>query len=123
MTHLDPRLPFFGVGSDCGNLYLQRRRAVLYAENPKRHLPPVFISFPELADCRECDMCGGCETHEGCLTDPSHIEFFMQFASLGETPCGQQHQRHGITYTCALPDQHAGEWHMARTGDGWPLTA
>lgn len=119
MTALNPRLPFFGIGSDCGDLEIQRRRAVNFARGIG--VPPVSVSFPELADCRECDMCGGCETHEGCLTDLNHLDWFMQFASPGQTPCGQQHERHGITYTCALPDAHGGEWHMARTGDGWPL--
>lgn len=84
---------------------------------PKAAKAGVYV-----ADCRECDMCGGCETHEGCTTDLRHLDWFMQFASPGETPCGQPYTRHGTPYICAKPAGHGGEWHMARTGDGWPNT-
>ncbi|MFI6510099.1 hypothetical protein ACIBCT_21045 [Streptosporangium sp. NPDC050855] len=69
--------------------------------------------------CRECDMCACCETHDGCLTDLGHLEWFMQFASPGETACNDQGIRYGETFTCAKPARHGGQWHMARTGDGW----
>ena len=98
----NPDLPWFGQGSPC----VRTNR--------------VNITFPEFADCRECDMCGGCETHGGCLTDLNHLDWFMQFASPGETPCGQDHAKRGIKYVCAKPAGHGGAWHMARTGDGWP---
>jgi hypothetical protein len=114
--------PFGGYGSPCGDLALQRRRAAAHAGNPG-NLPAVWAAFPDLADCAECDMCGGCETHEGCLTDLGHLDWFMQFASPGETPCGREHTRDGTPYICAKPAGHGGEWHMARTGDGWPNTA
>lgn len=120
MNGYNPDLPFGGYGSDCGNLWLQRRRAELHAEDP-RNLQPVFVDFPDLADCRECDMCGGCETHEGCLTDLNHIEWFMVFASPGEAVCGAEGVLHGRNYTCALPAGHGDDWHTARTGDGWPV--
>jgi hypothetical protein len=84
----DPRLPFFGYGSPCGNLSLQRHRAALHAQDP-RHVPPVFIDFPDLADCRECECCGGCETHEDCLTDIHHIEYWAY--RLGDAPTPQRH--------------------------------
>lgn len=99
MSLRNPNLPWSGYGSPCG---------------------PARVSFPELADCRECDMCGGCEAHEGCLTDLNHLDWFMQFASLGETSCGEVHAWHGTTFVCAKPAGHGGQWHMARTGDGWP---
>lgn len=119
MTY-DPGLPFGGDGSDCGNLWLQRRRAAAHAEDP-RHLPGVFVDFPDLADCRECDMCGGCETHQGCLTDLSHIEWRMVFASPGEPVCGAVGGQHGYRYVCALPADHDRDWHMCRRGNGWEV--
>jgi hypothetical protein len=114
----DPELPFGGLGSECGNLSLQRRLAELHAED-SRNLPAVDVSFPELADCRECDMCGGCETHEGCATDWNHITWLMGFASPGEPVCGAQGGPADRTnHVCALPPHH--NWHhMDRRGNGW----
>ena len=117
------RLPWGGYGSPCGNLPLQRRYAERHAEDP-RAFPPVDVTFPGLADCRECDMCGGCETHEGCATDWDHLTWFLRFASPGEDTCGETGTVGGRPgHVCALPPGHGGEWHQDRRGNGWRTVA
>lgn len=116
------RPPFFDHSSPCANLGLQLRRAEQHIGYPATP-PPVLVSVTDLANCTECDMCGGCETHEGCLTDLNHLDWFTRFASPGETPCAEQHVRHGYTFTCALPAGHGQTWHQARTGDGWGVAS
>jgi hypothetical protein len=119
MTY-DPHLPFGGLGSECGNLELQRRRDELHAQDPR--IPAgVFIEFYELADCRECDMCGGCETHQGCVYKPSHIEWRMLFASPGELECGAQGIVDGRWYVCGKIAGHGGRWHQCRRGRWWAV--
>lgn len=95
----DPRLPWGGHGSPC---------------------VPSVIAFPDLADCRECLMCGGCEMHDECASDWNHITWFTQFASPGEPACKSRGTVAAITYECALPLEHGGGWHMAAGGSGWP---
>jgi hypothetical protein len=115
----DPALPFGGYGSPCGNLALQRRRAEMHAED-SRNLPAVAVDFPDLADCQECDMCGGCETHGNCATDWNHLTWFMEFASPGEKTCRAAGGPAGRTgHACALPWPHNG-WHRDKRGNGWP---
>lgn len=76
---------------------------------------------PALADCRECHMCGGCETHDGCATDWNHIVWFAQFASPGEPVCIATGAPQGRpARRCALPAGHCGGWHLAVDGSGWP---
>ena len=117
----DVRLPWGGYGSPCGNLPLQRRYAERHADDPRNH-PPVAVDFPGLADCQECDMCGGCETHDRCATDWDHLTWFLRFASPGEDPCGQTGTVGGRTgHVCALPPGHGGEWHQDRRGNGWQI--
>jgi hypothetical protein len=118
-TKHDPSAPFGGYGSPCGNLPLQRRYAELHAEDPHA-LPPVYVDFPDLTDCRECDMCGGCEIHEGCATDWNHLTWFMRFASPGEDACGAEGGPAGRSgHACALPLGHGGCSHQDRRGNGW----
>lgn len=109
--------------SPCANEALQQRRARLRAMDPYgRGIASVFAPLIDLADCRECDMCGGCKTHEGCLTDLRHIEFFLQFATPGEAACGGRGEVGGEEYACALPRGHRGGWHRARGGSSWPVS-
>lgn len=106
-------------GSPCGDLAEQRERQALHARDP-RYPASVHVSFPELADCRECPVCGDCETHQGCLTDLAHMEWHAQFASPGEPACvalGVIAGRSG--FACALPIGHGGELHKDRLGNGW----
>jgi hypothetical protein len=79
------------------------------------------VSFPDLADCRECEMCGGCEVHEGCTTDLNHIGWFLRFASPGERACGDTGTLSGRSTVCALQAGHGGEWHQERGGAGWRI--
>ena len=117
-TTYDPALPWGGYGSPCGDLAAQRRHAVWHGRYP-RTPAPVAITFPELADCRECLMCGGCEIHENCLTDWNHITWHARFASPGEPPCDERATVRGRDAQCALPAGHGGGWHMERDGNGW----
>jgi hypothetical protein len=118
----DPALPWGGSGSPCGDLRMQRRRVQWHAMYPLT-APPVSIEFPELADCRECLMCGGCETHEGCAADWNHIAWHARFASPGEPECGARGTlARGAPGVCALTAGHDGEWHQRRDGAGWPRT-
>lgn len=110
----DPSLPFGGHGSPCGNLPLQRSRAAAHARDP-RNLPGVDISFADLADCRECDMCGECETHQGCFSDLGHIGWYLRFASPGEPACGAVEG----PQVCEMVAGHSGLWHQSRSGNGW----
>lgn len=119
MTTCDPALPWGGYGSPCGDLAAQRRREVWHGMYPQTPAPAA-VTFPDLADCRECLMCGGCEIHDGCLADWNHIAWHTQFASPGEEPCGHQGATpQGRAARCALTAGHAGEWHMERGGAGW----
>lgn len=115
----DLNLPWGGHGSPCGILHLQRSRAAKHAVDP-RSLPGVEVSFVELADCQECQLCAGCEVHEGCTTDWAHIEWHARFASPGVAACGDMGDVFGGRYLCALPADHKVTTHMARGGTGWP---
>lgn len=68
--------------------------------------------------CRECAMCGGCETHDDCITDPLHIEWWLRFASPGEPVCGVT--RDGVT--CLLVAGHVSRWHQNPYENAWRVT-
>lgn len=84
----------------------------------------LLVPFPQLAGCRECDMCGACETHWGCLKDFDHIAWYAAFAADGEERCGARGGPHprvvgDRVHTCALPTGHETTWHRARDGNSW----
>jgi hypothetical protein len=119
-ANYDPESPWGGYGSPCGDLRLQRSRAEQHALYPCTPAP-VDVSFPDLADCRECDMCRGCEVHDDCATDWNHITWFAQFAGPGEPACDSSGAPGGRPpKPCALPAGHGGDWHRDRRGNGWP---
>lgn len=84
-----------------------------------------------LDECTECELDGGCATHE-CYTDDSssvlHMDWFRDFASPGETECGSVGAPENLVPSqyaprpCQLPTGHGGK-HRARTGWSWPLKA
>jgi hypothetical protein len=121
MSGYNPDIPWGGCGSPCGDLRMQRHREEWHALYPLTP-PPVRVEFPGLADCRECPMCGGCETHEGCATDWNHIAWHAMFASPGEPECGDEGVvPGGQQATCALTRGHGGGWHQRRDGSGWRM--
>ncbi len=94
----DPLQPWGGVrGSPCGN--------------------PV-----DLADCRECGMCGGCLAHNDCLTDFAHLAWYAAFASPGEAACGAAGTIAGRRFTCELKRRHGGDLHRDKMGNGWGIS-
>jgi hypothetical protein len=80
-------------------------------------------------ECAECELCGGCATHECYEKDSTavlHMDWFRDFASPGEPECGsiggpadcvpsQYRPR-----PCNLPAGHDGDNHRARMGWSWP---
>jgi hypothetical protein len=109
----NPQLPWGGVrGSPCGS------RSFLRSVDAAAE-----VSFIDLADCRECPMCGGCLAHWPCLTDWAHLEWFMQFAGPGEVTCGAE----GTIscwpgFVCELPRGHGGDLHMDKKGNRWGVS-
>ncbi len=84
----------------------------------------------DLDDCVECELDGGCVTHLCYRNEKSaalHLDWFMPFASPGETECGHVGgPRHLVPSEyrprpCQLPDQHKGR-HRSRMGWSWPAT-
>jgi len=111
--------PWGGLrGSPCGDADLQARLA-FYNVVDSRFRAPVFVTAEELADCRECPMCSGCLTHNDCLTDLEHIEWFAQFAAPGEPTCDDEGTVAGRKFTCDLPPRHGRELHMCKRGYQW----
>ncbi len=93
---------------------------MLHATDP-RWPAAVWVSDADLADCRECGMCGGRLAHNDCLTDFAHLAWFAQFASPGETCCGAAGTVAGQRFTCDLPPGHDGELHRDKMGNGWGI--
>jgi hypothetical protein len=111
----DPWLPWGGVrGSPCGDRNLQRERQAMTPGGPAE------LGFPDLADCRECPMCGGCMAHYGCTTDWDHMAWYAQFAAPGEPACGAEGTVAGRPgFACELPRGHGGDLHKDTRGNGW----
>jgi hypothetical protein len=125
----DPRKEWGGIrGSPCGDLALQRTLSELHATGPgvpAAVFPvPGEVGFADLADCQECPMCGGCVTHNTCLTDWAHLAWFAQFAVPGEPACGAEGVVAGYGgFTCDLRPGHGGDLHLDLHGNGWGRSA
>ncbi|MEH0417855.1 hypothetical protein [Streptomyces sp. B21-083] len=82
-----------------------------------------------LDECVECELDGGCATHE-CYRDASsavlHMDWFRDFASPGEAECGSVGGPSNLVPSqyaprpCQLPAEHEGRTHRARMGWSWP---
>lgn len=82
----------------------------------------------DVADCAECELCGGCATHF-CYRDEKssalHMGWFVDFASPGEEECGSVGGPPNLVPSqyqprpCQLPAGHKGK-HRARMGWSWP---
>lgn len=81
-------------------------------------------------ECVECELDGGCATHE-CYADEQsavlHMDWFRDFASPGEPECGSVGGPPGqlLRYAprpCQLRAEHGGRKHRSRIGWAWPMT-
>jgi hypothetical protein len=81
-----------------------------------------------LDECRECELCAGCATHECYAEEASavlHMDWFRDFASPGEPECGamggpaSQVPAPYAPRPCQLPAGHKGSKHRARMGWAW----
>lgn len=83
-----------------------------------------------LDECVECELDGGCATHECYVDEQSavlHMDWFRDFASPGERECGSVGGPAGqvpryAPRPCQLPAGHGGRKHRARMGWAWPVT-
>ena len=83
-----------------------------------------------LDECVECELDGGCATHE-CYQDERsivlHMDWFRAFASPGEPECGSVGGPPNLVPSqyaprpCQLPARHKGRKHRARMGWAWPV--